>query len=565
MKKLMSLLALLLALTLITGALAEDVASAPVEAPATEVEAEIGAEAAPEVEAETAPVFTQAKGEKLLPHVKLEKSMTLPFWLENPFVLVDDYDYLGSAYKSSDSKIATVTSDGIVTCKKAGTVKITMTTAANEQRVLTLKVIGKKDVIGTIRSNPGNEQAIVSGDTATITTGETWFLVAADVNYEAVFTFKSSNTSVAEVEADSPYSAFITPKQRGTATITVTSPRTNKFTVTLKVVNPNEPQSIEGFEIINAGNGEDLSVALGKTAQAPQNGELQIRAILAPTGSSTTLKWKSSNAKVLKITEQNNEQYFCRATALKKGTVTLTCTTDNGLSAKVKISVVAQKITGIMTYDLADGASSTLASGKTFKAIAGSRIQFGEMLNFGAEAGTCKWKSSNSKVLRIDVSHQNEPIRWCQATALKAGTVTLTCTSSKLGKFSIKVKVSANKADKLSAKPDKTDMKNAGVDVWLKSLEYKADGTLVAQFYLLNGLKTLSYLDGLTLEVLGYDNTGHLALNAYQDFGNVKLNKSKKYANATITVTFKADNVQASVFKLSDYSYFNASASFTPR
>ena len=146
-------------------------------------------------------------------------------------------------YKSSNKKIATVSSKGTVTGKKKGTVKITATSKKNKKVKSTIKIT-VKDLKASSVTMSKKTTAIASGKTTTLKAtvkGSTGF-------YNQGVTWKSSNTKVATVTSKGVVKgiaagqATITATEKGgskkaTCTVYVTEPvKVNKDagTVTLK-------------------------------------------------------------------------------------------------------------------------------------------------------------------------------------------------------------------------------------------------------------------------------------------------------------------------------------------
>lgn len=124
-------------------------------------------------------------------------------------------------YSSSNKKVATVSSKGVVTAKKSGTAKITVK-SGSKKFVVTVTV--PKTATQEIRNVP---------ETVTIKKGKTYTLKAKRYpsNSEEKLTYKSSNSKVATVNANGK----ITAKKKGTAIITVKSgKKTVKCKVTVK-------------------------------------------------------------------------------------------------------------------------------------------------------------------------------------------------------------------------------------------------------------------------------------------------------------------------------------------
>ena len=112
-------------------------------------------------------------------------------------------------YKTSNKKIATVSSKGVITAKKVGTAKITVTSG---KKKVTVKVVVPKTKTKTIKGVPSS---------LTMRKGKTYTLKAkrSPSGSDEKLTYKSSNKSIVTVSS----SGKLRAKKKGTATITVTS------------------------------------------------------------------------------------------------------------------------------------------------------------------------------------------------------------------------------------------------------------------------------------------------------------------------------------------------------
>ena len=131
-------------------------------------------------------------------------------------------------YKSSNNAVATVTNKGVITAKKKGTCKITVTSIYNSKVKGTIKVTVSKKKQNTKITLEKKKTTIAVGKTTTIKIKSYKGISRKGVK------FASSNKKVATVSSKGK----VTAKKAGTATITVTSvvnkKAVAKFTVTVK-------------------------------------------------------------------------------------------------------------------------------------------------------------------------------------------------------------------------------------------------------------------------------------------------------------------------------------------
>lgn len=163
----------------------------------------------------------------------------------------------------------------------------------------------------------------------TIHLGETLTLtpVLTPNDAYATFTWRSSDESIATVSS----SGVVTPKSFGKTTITVTTDNNLSATCVVTV----EKIDATGVSIQNPG-----SIAVGDTKV--------LKHILTPSNANSTVTWKSDNTSIATITSTG----YLRA--YKKGTVNITVTTDNGLSAtrQIRIYPAPEKVSLPNEYSL---------------------------------------------------------------------------------------------------------------------------------------------------------------------------------------------------------------------
>ena len=190
------------------------------------------------------------------------------------------------AFSSSDKKVATVSSKGKVTGKKAGKATITVTSLINKKVKAVFKVTVKTaDMADTDYSEKGKGKIVLAENSVTLYPEKSFHKIydhcgdAETLEYyenvanirqhfigeqilaqkekygqaqsitgvkSSAVSYKSSNTSVASVSS----TGFVTPKKVGTATITVTSKANKKVQAKYKVtVKKNDMVLAVGFDM----------------------------------------------------------------------------------------------------------------------------------------------------------------------------------------------------------------------------------------------------------------------------------------------------------------------------
>ncbi len=347
-------------------------------------------------------------------------------------------------WKSSDTKIATVSTAGKVKGVKAGTATITCTSKTTGLKTTCTVTVGYVKLDQT-------EASVEKGKTLTLKA-----TVYPSALTDKSVTWKSSNTKIATVST----AGKVKGVKAGTATITATSKATGlKTTCTVTV----------GYVKLDQ---TKATLLKGKTVT------------LTPTvyPSSLTDKsvtWKSSDKAVATVTSAG------KVKGVKAGTATITCTS---------------KATGLKTT-----CTVTVENGKVTLNKAEVRVQKGKTVTLKATVTpsslkdkSVTWKSSNTKIATVTAEGK--------VKGIKAGTATITCTSNATGKkATCTVTVLQNMAS-LPFNGDEMmedqEMDNSGVeepfDVYdlngrkVKSQVTSLDG-LPRGIYIINGKKVMKH------------------------------------------------------------------------
>ena len=206
-------------------------------------------------------------------------------------------------YTSSNTRIATVDSNGRITAVAPGTATITVTTNhANRTDRFTVTVL------------PAMTKIAYKTKSATIGVGET-FATAVTItpsNAKTNRTYSSSNTKIATVDSK----GRIKGVKAGTATITVTSYNNRRatFNVTIRKA--------------------PARVTLNRTTATLARGKkLTLTTTLPNNTASNKMTWSSSNKKVATVNSKG------RVTAVARGTAVITVRTYNGKTHTCRITV----------------------------------------------------------------------------------------------------------------------------------------------------------------------------------------------------------------------------------
>ena len=383
-------------------------------------------------------------------------------------------------WTSSNTAVATVSSTGKVKGVKAGFATITCTSKATGESATCQVTVGYVKLDKT--------EAILE-KTKTMTLTATVYPSALE---DRSVTWKSSNTAVATVSSKGK----VTGVKAGTAVITCTSKATGlstTCTVTVGYVKLDQTEAI-----------------LEKTKTMT----------LTPTVYPSALEdksvtWKSSDTKIATVSS-NGE-----VTGVKAGFVTITCTSNaTGLSTSCAITVGYVKL---------DKTEAILEKTKTMTLTA-------TVYPSALEDRSVTWKSSDTKIATVSSNGE--------VTGVKAGFVTITCTSNATGlSTSCAITVGYVKLDKTEAILEKTKTMTLTATVYPSALEdrsvtWKSSNTAVATVSSSGKVKGVK---AGTAVITCTSNATGLSTTCTVTVGYVKLDKTefilKKGKTTTLTAT----------------------------
>ncbi len=404
-------------------------------------------------------------------------------------------------YKSSDTSVATVDKNGKIKAIKRGTATITVTTED-----------GKKTATCKVTVNVPVSSVMLDKSTLSLSKGSSYTLKVGvspgDANNKTV-TYKSSNTSIATVDNKGKVTAI----NKGTATITVTTNDGNK-TATCKVTVNNSVSSVKLDKT-------SITINIGTTET--------LTATVSPSDANNKkVTYKSSDTSVATVDNKGV------VTAIKRGTATITVTTDDGkktATCKVTVNVPVKSVMlDKSTLSLSKGSSYTLKSA---------------VLPVIANNQNVTYKSSDTSVATVDNNGK--------VTAINNGTATITVTTNDGGKTAT-CKVTVNNNSVSSVKLNKTSVTiNKGKTETLtatvspsdannKKVTYKSSDTSVATVDN-NGKVTAIKKGTATITVTTEDGnkTATCKVTVNVPVSSVKLNKTsvniKKGKTATLSAT----------------------------
>ena len=284
-------------------------------------------------------------------------------------------------WKSSDKKIATVSSSGKITAKNTGKVTITATTSNGKKATCTV----------TVKAAVAPTGVKLNKTKATVEAGKSITLKATVEPSNATnknVTWKTSDKTIATVDSKGKVITFKT----GTVKITAKTSNGKKATCTITVKSKIAVSSIE------------LS-STKKTIQVGKTAKLTVK-IKPSNASNQTIQWTSSNTSVAVVNASGE------ITAIKEGTAKITAKSNNGKTATCTVTV---KTTVPVSSVTLSSTKKTIQVGKTASLTATIKPS-------NATNKKVTWTSSNTGVATVDSNGK--------VTAKKEGTATITVKST---------------------------------------------------------------------------------------------------------------------------------------
>jgi len=293
-------------------------------------------------------------------------------------------------WSSSNTAVATVSSAGVVDAISAGTATITAT--ANDGSGITSSCTVTVNVPIVLVSSINLSSSSLSlyvGDTSTLSA-----TVLPENATDKTYTWTSSNTAVATVNA----SGVVTAVSAGTATITATandgSGKIGTCTVTVNV-------PIVLVSSINLSS-SSLSLYVGDTSTLSAT-------VLPENATDKTYTWSSNNTAVATVNASG------LVTAVSAGTATITATANDGSGVTSSCSVTVNQ--PIIMINSIDVSPSYLTLD-----IGGTTVLSAIVTPSNATNKNVTWSSNNTAVATVNASGL--------VTAVGAGTVTITATAT---------------------------------------------------------------------------------------------------------------------------------------
>ena len=351
-------------------------------------------------------------------------------------------------WKSSNTSVATVSTDGLVTAKSKGTVTITVTVKnGSETKTANYEITVIKPVT-KVSVSPTTLEMYV-GDVIDMDKAFSVTVEPDDAEY-AGFKYSISTAGIISVSEGK-----IEGVKAGSVTLYITpnssNPKNLKAEVKITVKAKPESITIQGTET--------------KTVQVKKT--IQLKASIAPSNASQEVVWSSSKPAIATVDENG------LVTGIKAGTTVITATSKENPSIKAICTVNVENVNIPVSSVELDRSSLSLTKGDVFTLNATVKPD-------DATDKTVSWKSSNTAVATVDSNGKVKAIAGGSATiTATAGGVSAKCsvtvsvpvTSVSLNKTSLNLMV--GDTETLSATIYPSDATN-------KNVTWKSSNTSVA-------------------------------------------------------------------------------------
>lgn len=285
-------------------------------------------------------------------------------------------------WTSDNESVATV-SNGTITAVGGGTANITATTVTGNTATCKITVIEKIVNVSSIKIN-ADKKAVYTESTLGLS-----ITVNPSDAKDKTITWSSSDNNIATVSSD----GIVTGVNPGSVTITA---RSN-----------NGKESVIKISVLDSGD-EISSIRINTNGTSLKIGDsLTLVATISPSyAQDKSVTWSSSDSSVVSINSSGV------ITANKIGTAIITATSSNGKTATSKINVVSKSV---------EVTSIQLNKSKV-EAKVGDKVElYGIITPTNASNQKLTWTSSDNSIATVSYG---------TVTTKKAGTVTITATSS---------------------------------------------------------------------------------------------------------------------------------------
>jgi len=338
-------------------------------------------------------------------------------------IIPSNATYKNVSWKSSNTKVASIDSRGLVTAISNGIATMTATAVNGGKINKTVKI-----TVATLC-----DSIVVEGPDSLISSGSTALkaiLAPANLSSKKIV-WTSSDKNIATVTSNGNVTAKIVDTAKKVTIIASTkdgsgvwgeisilvTPKISKISIMSKIVLPMSLKRIA--EVSN----EDITIndALTKLSQEEQfltlhDGDIQLYSVIEPDDALPVIKWSSSNTKVVKIDDNG----FLNPLSI--GTSKVTAKSINGISASITVYVLDPSVPHNISFNVQNTTQMKVGDIQTIIA------------DIFPESAISKisWKSSDNKIAHVD----NGVI-----TALRKGIITITAVTDNGKKASIKISI----------------------------------------------------------------------------------------------------------------------------